>query len=50
VAAVGDLGAGKVRAPYEEGGAKPEKFSDAYLLSPPKCGLCDFTGICGVER
>ena len=50
VAAVGDLAAGKVRAPYEEAGAKPDKFSDAYLLSPPKCGLCDFTGICGVAR
>jgi len=49
-AAVGDLAAGKVRAPYEEADTKPDKFSDPYLLSPPKCGLCDFTGICGVAR
>lgn len=47
--AAGDLAEGKIRAAFENDSQKPEKFSDPYLLTPPKCGRCDFAGICGVN-
>ena len=46
--AIADLSNGRVRAPLDLVETSPEKFSDAYLLAPPKCAFCDFQGICGV--
>ena len=43
-----DLDDGLVRAAHESRETKLDKFSDPYLLTPPRCGLCDFGGICGV--
>ena len=47
--AMDDIKAGKVRATFEQSGLKPEEFSDPYLIVPPKCGYCDYAGICGVN-
>jgi hypothetical protein len=47
--ALDDFGAGRVRAAFEHNGKKVETFSDPYLLLLPKCGRCDFVGICGVN-
>jgi ATP-dependent helicase/nuclease subunit B len=43
-----DLDTGRVRASFEHDGKKREKFEDPYLLLIPRCGRCDFVGICGV--
>jgi hypothetical protein len=45
-----DMAKGNVRSAIEHRGLKnPEKFSDPYLLAPPRCSHCDFSGICGEE-
>jgi len=49
VLAMDDINGGKVRATFEQSDQKPEKFSDTYLLVPPKCGYCDYADICGVK-
>ncbi|MGD1038539.1 MAG: PD-(D/E)XK nuclease family protein [Roseiarcus sp.] len=50
VAARADLDAGRVRATHEMRETKLEGFADPYLLTPPRCGYCDFAGVCGVEE
>ena len=49
-AAIADLAGGRVRASFDARGTALEKFTDAYLLAPPKCGYCDFSEICGAAR
>lgn len=49
-AVVADMETGRIRSALEHKALKyPEKFSDPCLLAPPKCGYCDFDGICGKE-
>jgi CRISPR/Cas system-associated exonuclease Cas4 (RecB family) len=47
---MGDLGSGKVRATYENNKIEQKKFSDEYLLTPPKCKYCDYAGLCEVSN
>jgi hypothetical protein len=49
-AAMDDLGSGKVRATYENNKIEQKKFSDEYLLTPPKCKYCDYAGLCEVSN
>ena len=47
---VADMEKGKIRSAIEHIGLMDaEKYSDPYLLAPPKCAYCEFSGICGEE-
>ena len=47
---VADMRTGRIRSAVEHRRLKVhEKYSDPYLLAPPKCVLCEFAGICGEE-
>ncbi|RTL89276.1 MAG: hypothetical protein EKK29_03165 [Hyphomicrobiales bacterium] len=46
-AAMQDIRSGDIRAAMEHNWVKPTDFSDPYLLTPPRCGHCDYNGICG---
>jgi hypothetical protein len=48
--AMDDIRKGEIRAAFEHDGEKPEKFSDPYLLTPPRCGGCKYYGICGAHE
>ncbi|WP_442754257.1 PD-(D/E)XK nuclease family protein [Methylocystis sp. JAN1] len=49
-AAMQDIRSGDIRAAIEHDGVKPADFSDPYLLTPPRCGRCDYYGICGAHE
>lgn len=49
-AAMQDIRSGDIRAAMEHNGVKPDAFSDPYLLTPPRCGRCDYYGICGAHE
>ena len=45
-AAMEEIENGAIRAPLEQNGVKQSAFADPYLLTPPKCGYCDFSVLC----
>ncbi|MGJ0391919.1 MAG: RecB family exonuclease [Methylocystis sp.] len=47
--AMADIEAGTVRALFDQSDTKLEDFTDRYLLVPPKCGYCDYAGLCEVN-